>query len=98
MQDYDTMCDILEHDLKPGTYVAILYYKYRHDDRYNASKEVFEHTGTDICWFNDWWEGQEDIILVATYDIEMLVHSHLELEEIKSTMQLFEKKRAGENI
>lgn len=59
--------DVLER-LNYGEYVISLQYEWV--GRYHYSNEIL-HKGVDgIKWFNDWWEGQQDIIIVGYIPVQ----------------------------
>lgn len=76
---YDALCYIVsdlmlnKHD---GDYVAGIKYKYSHEDTYSFSNEIvsYNYSTSDVCWFNDWYEGQEDCDLLYLYNIDFLVN------------------------
>lgn len=58
----------------PGEMVARLYYKYCGDTELHKSDEVFSvDEDGKIIWFSDWYEGQEEIVLIGFYRIEYLI-------------------------
>lgn len=79
MISYDKI-EILFTDKKPGTYVLEIEYAYDWDFAPTISLEVCEWDGTNICWFNDWWEGQEQIYVENIYDIRDLVRVYTNRE------------------
>lgn len=54
--------------------------KYSCEDEYEEHTELLMNDGDwmnpDYCWENDWWEGKDDIILVAAAPI-----SEIELDK-----------------
>ena len=50
------------------TYIAVL--EYSHDlITKKLSREVFETCYNNICWYNDWWEGEPYIKLIGLIPI-----------------------------
>lgn len=59
----------------PGEFVTRVEYKYSGESELHIANEVFslDEEDSKIVWFSDWYEGQEDIELVAFYRIDYLV-------------------------
>lgn len=62
-----------------GQFVVRLKYKYLHEDNYTFSNEVFsyDYAENTICWFNDWWEGQEECDFVYIFNLDALIHNYM---------------------
>lgn len=57
--------------------VVELDYKYSHEKDYTHAIEVctmcYNYEGISICWFNDWYEGQQDIKVGCIFRLKTLV-------------------------
>lgn len=49
------------------TYIVHIKYKYDYEDNYTDSYEVFEYGIDNVIWFNDWCEGQTDVVVLGIY-------------------------------
>ena len=50
-------------------------YKYSHEKQYTYSNELLlfdVHYANYYCWYNDWYEGQEDVIFLEFMPISKL--------------------------
>ena len=75
---YNELCYCINDLLLTGHasgYVAGIKYKYKHEDAYSFSNEIlsYDYSTSSVCWFNDWYEGQEDCELLYLYNIDYLV-------------------------
>lgn len=58
--------------LPVGNYAVDLFYKYEWQHVFDRSTELFESTGFgDVCFLNDWDEGQEDVCIERIIDIDL---------------------------
>lgn len=76
---YDTLIDYIKSFITHDCQCVIsLKYKYTHEESYTCSNEVFsyDYANDDICWFNDWWEGQEECDFDFICNIDKLVHEY----------------------
>lgn len=50
-----------------GAWIVYLRYKYTNDKQWSYSFESVEldYTNHCLCWFNDWYEGQQDVEYIA---------------------------------
>ena len=65
-----------------GDFVARLAYNYCGDTEIYISNEVFSvNENREIIWFNDWYEGQEEISLIGYYRIDYLVDCYRKVVE-----------------
>lgn len=47
--------------------IVIIMYKYTHEKEFTLSREIYYfdyNSENHHCWLNDWYEGQEDIIIL----------------------------------
>ena len=67
MNGYDIAINQIKekYDLVPDTYIVHLKYKYSFETTYCNEYEVVEYFDGGCCWFNDWCEGQTDIIVLG---------------------------------
>lgn len=65
-----------KHTLDTSTYLVHIMYKYSHERVFRNEYEIFEYTPDGVIWLNDWWEGEQDII----------VKGYINLEEIPPTL------------
>lgn len=79
MISYDRMGELFK-DKEIGTYIVELAYAYDWDIRPTLAYEVCEWDGSVLCWFNDWWEGQEQISVLNIYYIEELIKKYKKME------------------
>lgn len=76
---YDALLDCIKSFVTHDAQCVIsLKYKYTHEKSYICSNEVFfyDYVNNDICWFNDWWEGQEECDFDIIYNLDKLVHEY----------------------
>ena len=54
-------------------YIVCVEYKYDHEKDYTRSNELLiwdnEVNGGQYVWLNDWWEGQQDVTILASIAI-----------------------------
>lgn len=65
-----------KYNLDCGTYLVHIMYKYSHEHEFRNEYEIFDYSLDNVLWFNDWWEGEQDII----------VKGYINLEEIPPTL------------
>ena len=78
--------------------VIRLKYKYSHEESFSYSNEVFfyDYGRDDICWFNDWWEGQEECDFEYILNIDRMVEDHMRsLNCINNIQQIITDYRRG---
>lgn len=85
---YEIAIDQIEekYTLEYGTYIVDIDYKYDFETNYQGSYEIMEFTPDRVEWFNDWNEGQQDII----------VQGILPIDELPPTMFHYINRRAPE--
>ena len=87
---YDGLISYLQATLKeePGTYIVKLEYSrvHEHFGAYDIHKsyEVMDISPDgDICWFNDWWEGEEYCSCEGVISLDELIDGYYKLLKIK---------------
>ena len=85
---YEIAIDQIEekYSLECGTYVVDINYKYDFEKDYQGSYEIMTFSPDCVEWDNDWWEGQQDII----------VQGILPIDELPPTMFHYINRRAPE--
>lgn len=82
---------ILDHyDGVFGDYLVSICYKYSCDKEYHRTIEVFSYDCDDIIWFNDWYEGQEDVIVDGVVPVSHAYRDHWIVYDIE---RIFKKRR-----
>lgn len=59
-----------KYTLDYSTYLVHIMYKYSHENTFRNVYEVFDNTSTGVIWLDDWWEGEQDIIVKGYIDLE----------------------------
>lgn len=77
MNGYDFVINAIQFSNYEGldygcTYIVYIKYKYEWEDDYTLSYEVMSYDLEHVTWFNDWWEGQDNIIVVGIINIDDL--------------------------
>ena len=72
---YDIAIDQIEEKftLEYGTYIVDLNYKYDFETNYRETYEIMTYTPDCVEWDNDWWEGEQDIIVQGILPIDELL-------------------------
>ncbi len=65
-----------KYTLDCSTYLVHIMYKYSHENKFRNEYEIFDYTPDGVIWLNDWWEGEQDII----------VKGYINLDEIPPTL------------
>lgn len=67
----DEFYDLVD-DLKVDRFPLIvkLKYKYYHETEYTVSTEILDYYDDMYIWVNDWYEGQQDIQVIAWISAE----------------------------
>ena len=87
--------DMFEAEFKgDGDYVIEFAAKYSFEDEFINYKEVCTYYYGDgeegVCWFNDWYEGQDEIIFMNAYSIEHLIQMY---KDVTSAIDQWEKSK-----
>ena len=75
MKDVDGYTRVIQqieskYTLDYSTYLVHIMYKYSHEKTFRNEYEVFEYGYDTVLWLNDWWEGEQDIIVKGYIDLE----------------------------
>lgn len=72
-----TLEEFFEQANENSTYAVKLAYRYLPTEKYHISIEVCEYCiGYGIIgwvWFNDWYEGQKDVVVLNFIDLDALM-------------------------
>ena len=79
----DRHCMIKIKQSPPGDYICAIEYKYEWEDVYKSTIEFFSWDGANITWFNDWWEGQEDVYVCELYSVSDLLCTYKKYKKIE---------------
>lgn len=60
LKQFARYCDLYEIY---GDMIVLLEYWYNNDKRHSMSYEVCHYTGSEMIWFNDWDEGQQNSLV-----------------------------------
>ena len=87
----DILNQITEHF--EDCYIISIAYKYSFDKKYTTSIEVFYIDFDIIIWFDDWYEGQEDVLVGVPVPVSQAYREHF----IVSDIQKIFKERGEKN-
>lgn len=71
-------------------FIVSIAYKYSFEKTYTNSIEVFCVHFDQIIWFNDWYEGQEDVLVGVVVPITQAYKEHFIVTDIQ---KIFEERR-----
>ena len=74
MDGYDKVIEQIKqhYHISCGNYLVHIMYKYNHETEYTNEYQYMEYSDDYVCWFNDWWEGQQDIICLGILNLDEL--------------------------
>lgn len=63
----DFIADFIDRNPDTGCWLVYLRCKYKNEKAWEYLVEAVTpyYTNEDLMWFNDWWEGQEDVEYIA---------------------------------
>ena len=79
--DYDGVC---------GEYIVSIAYKYSWEHIYSKTIEVFFYDDNNITWFNDWNEGQQDVLVDGIVSVSHAYRDHWIVYDIE---KIFKNRR-----
>lgn len=85
----DIIKQITDHfaDHFADDYIVIISYKYSFEKKYHTSIEVFCIDFDKIVWFNDWYEGQEDVLVGIVVPVSQAYIDHFTVCDIQKVFK-----------
>lgn len=68
-------------------FIVCIYYKYSFEKTYRKTIEVFSVNFDQIIWFNDWYEGQEDVLVGVVVPVSQAYIDHFTVCDIQKVFE-----------